>query len=70
MNGLGRCGGCEYFVPNLDPKFPKVEGFCHANPPQLIVYPAGGNVVVEAKFPPVPRGEWCGAFNPADEMQS
>lgn len=62
MSVLGRCGSCAFFQPNLDPKHPKVEGFCHAAPPQLIVYPMERNIVVEGKFPPTPRSGWCGSF--------
>jgi hypothetical protein len=67
MPVLGRCGGCRFFLANLDPKAPHVDGFCRANPPQTIVHPDNrGQVVLRTQFPMVKRGEWCGLHQTDD----
>ncbi len=58
----GRCGGCDHFRTNVDPNV-KCDGYCQANPPQMVVFPApNGRPVLKSMFPPVSLGEWCGAW--------
>jgi hypothetical protein len=65
---LNRCGGCLFFVVNVDPKFAGVEGHCRVNPPQLVVHPDNrGNAVIRSTFPMVGRAQWCGQFESTDE---
>ena len=62
---FGHCEGCEFFVPLVEPIVGSDHhGFCHKNPPQVIVHPGpnGRTVVARAMFPPMKRDEWCGSF--------
>lgn len=65
MNVLSRCGGCEFFKVNVDPKIANVDGHCHFNPPQMIVHPGpGGAAVIRSTWPMVGRGQSCGQYKP------
>jgi hypothetical protein len=68
---IGRCGGCIFFLTNLNPKTLNVDGFCRAFPPQTMVHPDGrGQVVLRTQFPMVKRSEWCGQHESADDQGS
>ncbi len=71
MNALNRCGGCEFFKVNVDPKLSGVDGTCCFFPPQLVVHPdARGNAIIRSAFPMVGRAQSCGQYRPeAEKMQ-
>lgn len=73
---LGHCARCVHYEVDvkmsaeLSPDRRTHDGWCHFEPPKLVVIPQGTRLALKAMFPPMKANEWCGQFSVLPERAS